>query len=501
MQPAPNKTITIFSGSEPRFVTLAEISIRVSESIGYTTVLCPNCATAAVTITPSDALIFIAGSENSNDFQPLQYLRRRDPLIPILVLDASEQGIPAQILYENRITDYARVVDVATAIEQDLPQRIAAFLKDGNGNQALLPEISDEVVRAARFWNMLQDITSIALLVSNSNHQIVAFNRGAEQLSGYDRSEILGQQTSIFYKQDKEYLELLERLRLNTNVEDYGVTIKHKDGGMVPVALSIERVNDDRGKMVANVGIAVDQRERTAMLDELNQRNSELANFADKLVHELRTPLTLLCSFLDMLEMDWDSATRDELLQYARQAREYCLRTQQIISSLNKFSRQTGTPLCFSSINLNSIIQNVAHILRFDLAKAKTELRVDPELPEAWGDMFALELIFYNLLNNALKFAYQERAPILHISVEPGESVHTITVADNGRGIPPGQEKKIFEIFKRGNAGPEIPGEGIGLTIVELFVRKHRGRIWAERSPELGGAAFRFTLPAHPFKT
>jgi two-component system sensor histidine kinase KdpD len=102
-----------------------------------------------------------------------------------------------------------------------------------------------------------------------------------------------------------------------------------------------------------------------------------------------------------------------------------------------------------------------------------------------------MEQVLINLLENALKYAPPSTAIELSATVSDHELV--FEVADRGPGIPPGDEKRIFDKFYR--AGPAREGGvGLGLTISRGIIEAHGGRIWVEKRPG-GGALFRFTLP------
>jgi signal transduction histidine kinase len=111
----------------------------------------------------------------------------------------------------------------------------------------------------------------------------------------------------------------------------------------------------------------------------------------------------------------------------------------------------------------------------------------------------ALEQVFSNLINNALNYLDPQRAGIIEIDTQPapaggvGEGFTTIVVKDNGLGIPPAQQQKIFQAFQR--AHPEVAkGEGIGLAIAARVVERHRGRVWV-KSQVGAGSTFCVGLP------
>ncbi len=100
--------------------------------------------------------------------------------------------------------------------------------------------------------------------------------------------------------------------------------------------------------------------------------------------------------------------------------------------------------------------------------------------------------LFQNLIGNAMKFHSKEK-PKVHISAEDKENYWIFSIQDNGIGIDPKNNEKVFQIFNRLNNSREFPGTGIGLAVCKKIVERHGGRIWVES--ELGkGSTFYFTI-------
>ncbi len=119
-------------------------------------------------------------------------------------------------------------------------------------------------------------------------------------------------------------------------------------------------------------------------------------------------------------------------------------------------------------------------------------IKLPHDLPLVEIDSLLIERVFVNLLENAVK--YTPPGTPIEITATAGQNELVVTVSDKGRGIPAGEEKRIFEKFHRvateGNQG----GAGLGLTICRSIVEAHSGHIWADNLPS-GGAAFHFALP------
>jgi two-component system sensor histidine kinase KdpD len=149
-------------------------------------------------------------------------------------------------------------------------------------------------------------------------------------------------------------------------------------------------------------------------------------------------------------------------------------------------------------VKINTEWHVLEEVVGCALARLDSQLRDHPvaidlptDLPLVQIDALLLERVVINLLENAMKHT-PPGSPVA-ISGRVQDSELLVTVADNGPGLPPGQEERIFEKFYQVAPG-SARGAGLGLTICRSIIEAHDGRIWAANGPE-GGAVFSFTIP------
>lgn len=166
-----------------------------------------------------------------------------------------------------------------------------------------------------------------------------------------------------------------------------------------------------------------------------------------------------------------------------------------LIGGLLRLSRVGRASLQIEPVDMNLLVQNILDGMAFQIEKIGAWVDVERPLATCKGDKDQLNQAFSNLLDNAIKYRAPERPLTITISnrVEAQKVIYTI--ADNGLGIAPQNQEKIWEIFRRLDDQEDTPGEGLGLTIARRIVERHAGRMWVES--QIGeGSRFFVELPA-----
>jgi signal transduction histidine kinase len=250
----------------------------------------------------------------------------------------------------------------------------------------------------------------------------------------------------------------------------------------------------------------------------LRQTNQEIRDLARVISHHLRTPLANIRGFSGEIEHALRELRRiinDHMLNIDENAKTVLGaildrdipeslgfinssvgKVDKLINSVLNLSAVVYRELRFEKVELESLVQSVLKTLSHQIDESGVRIKVGT-LPVIVSDRAAMEQIFRNILDNAVKYVAAGRPGEIEITSEPNNDEVTIShVHDNGRGIAADDLMNVFEPFRR--VGKlDIPGDGMGLTCARTLIRRLGGRIWCQ-SEESAGTTFSFYVGADP---
>jgi signal transduction histidine kinase len=236
--------------------------------------------------------------------------------------------------------------------------------------------------------------------------------------------------------------------------------------------------------------------EREKLINELEETNSELERFTYTVSHDLKSPLITIKGFLGFLEKDAASGNVVRLKSDIKRIGDATDKMQLLLNDLLELSRVGRLENPYQQINLKELAREMIELLYGRLHEKKIQVHIQDDLPNVYGDRQRLSEVLQNLVDNAAKFMGDQSKPrieIGHSGFEDGKPI--LYVKDNGLGIEPALQDRIFGLFNKLDANSE--GTGIGLALVKRIVEVHGGRIWVE-SEAGNGSTFFFILPTGP---
>lgn len=230
---------------------------------------------------------------------------------------------------------------------------------------------------------------------------------------------------------------------------------------------------------------------------ELKQRNDELARFTYTVSHDLKSPLVTIQTFLGFLLRDaknQDTARMEKDVHFIRGAAEKMGRLLNELLDLSRVGRKMNP---FVRVPLQELVQEARELVAGRIAQRGARIVVTERPLELFGDRQRLVEVFQNLIDNAVKFMGTEQTdPCIEIGAETIEGETAFFVRDNGMGIDPRFQSKLFGLFEKLDARAE--GTGMGLALIKRIIEVHGGRIWIESEGIGKGTTVRFTLRNAP---
>ncbi len=376
-----------------------------------------------------------------------------------------------------------------------------------------------------------EQMAQLAAIVASSDDAIIgktlqgvitSWNHGAERLFGYTPQEAIGRSIDFLIPRERydEETRIREKIALGEPVEHYETIRLHKDGRQLDVSLSVSPIRDATGKVVGGSKIARDITARKAdeaklarYAEEVAEKNKELETVVYVASHDLRSPLVNVQGFSNELARACESlktrlaqapgnmVEKKELLSLLSEDVPEALsfiqagieKMDKLLSGFLRFSRLGRAALRIEGLEMNSMLQEIGQTMRFQIKQRGASLKID-SLPTGLGDAIQINQVFSNLVDNALKYLDPARPGRIHVSgqVVAGRAIYS--VEDNGIGIAPEHQSRVFEIFHR-LAPSASTGEGLGLTIAQKILERQNGKIWVTSEPGKGSTFF-VSLPA-----
>ncbi len=248
-----------------------------------------------------------------------------------------------------------------------------------------------------------------------------------------------------------------------------------------------------RDLRAAIVGIVLRKAEELAQLSsELQRSNKELEAFSYSVSHDLRAPFRHIVGFAQLLR-EREGALDDKSKHYLQTISEAALSAGRLVDDLLNFSQLGRASIAHKTVDMNKLVAEVVRSVMINNEDRAIEWSIDT-LPPAWGDATLLRQVWFNLIENAVKYSRPRTPAKISVTGTAENDRTTYTVSDNGVGFDMAYVDKLFGVFQRLQRVEDFEGTGIGLALVRRIIERHSGIIRGEGEVD-NGAIFVFALP------
>ena len=307
---------------------------------------------------------------------------------------------------------------------------------------------------------------------------------------------------------DRRLREKAHQDALKNGIVCYEARILQEDKSEKWIKVFGKIIKDEKGSPSTILGVVQDiqdQKEFQAALQrkigesttELRRSNDDLLHFANVVSHDLQEPVRKIKIFNDFLKNEIANQLPDRSVMHLNKIAHSANRMQCIIEGLLAYSTMDKRNQPVEMISLNNLLENIKTDLEL-IIKEKGAILIISALPEIEGAAILIQQLFYNLIQNALKFTKSGRPPrvIITSTTKKMDSVEYVEISfkDNGIGLDPLYAEKIFAAFERLHSKNEYEGNGIGLALCQKIIQRHSGTIVA-KGEKGNGAEFVVSLP------
>jgi PAS domain S-box-containing protein len=343
-----------------------------------------------------------------------------------------------------------------------------------------------------------------AILLVDGTGRIALVNAQTEALFGYRRDELVGQPVERLIPDGARERHAAHRGRYQSDPQtrpmgaSFDLAGRRKDGTTFPVEISLSPMPTPDGMLVISIVRDVTEQRRVAedlrfQRRRLEEKVREMDDFTHVVSHDLKEPLRGIEAFAGFLLEDYGDRLDEQGKRYLGFLKQSAVRMKDLIHDLLTLTLLSRKAPALQPVDLNVVVSRVERDLEYSIRSKHAEVRTVGSLPTVTGDPTQLGELFRNLVSNAIKFSVSER-PVVTISASDDDGVVRIAVADNGIGIDPRYQDRIFDLFERLHPQEEFEGTGAGLAICKKIVEGYGGKIWVES--ELGkGSTFVLTIP------
>lgn len=409
------------------------------------------------------------------------------------------EGNPGFLLGISRdITEQKKYVDEIRKFNESLEREVSIRTEElARANERLLEQISDlhkaekQIKENEQKYEMLINTIDEGVIYTDNNGKILFVNQRFCEMSGYSHGELLETYGEILLGKDENQMKEAIRKRKKGLKESYELNIVTKSGGEITLYVTGVPIKDEQGEIVGTLGSHLDITHIRHTEKKLLGKINDLDMFLYRSSHDLKGPISSMQGLLNLAAKD----VNDPVAQnYIRMLKQSTSKLDNVLLGLTEVLTITQGKIKQEIVDPAQLIDEILNTLSY--LAGFNDIRIDLQFDRAIKistDKKILYSVLQNLIHNAI--VYRKKAhghSYIGIRAEKDNDNLSITIEDNGVGIPAELQKKVFDIFFRANEN--APGSGLGLYIAKNGVEKIGATI--SMTSEVGkGTVFIIQIP------
>lgn len=368
---------------------------------------------------------------------------------------------------------------------------IGAIIKDKNKLLTELHEANEDIKNTYNDLNetkyyleMILDNSKAVIITTDTDSNIVEFNKESENLLQYQKEELVGKSVLILYENPEQRDELLKGERTME------IRLKSKSGKIIHVAMTLSNLINDRNETIGMVGIGKDISEQKMLQFKLlqSEKLAGIGTLASGIAHEINNPLA---GILGMAEAIRDENDIEVIKSYTDDIIQYSVNASIIVKELSSYSR-TAHNETTSTVDLGQVLENSIKMAKHSAPLLSINIEtILQDNSYIFANAGELQQVFVNLIINAIHAMHDKGVLTIKCLNEGGFA--RVTITDTGEGISEENLHQVFDPFF--TTKPAGSGTGLGLYVVYRIVTRYGGTIDVESTPG-EGTTFTVRFPA-----
>ncbi|MDO9576670.1 MAG: ATP-binding protein [Candidatus Cloacimonadales bacterium] len=329
------------------------------------------------------------------------------------------------------------------------------------------------------------------------NGYIKEISHSISKISDIPREELIGKEMKILYANDEQRKNFVAALKKEQDLNDYEISLKGKNGSVVPCTITARLLLDD-DKMPSSIVGSIRKISQRNKVEEISNKaiedlkivNKDLLDFAYITSHDLKSPLRAINTLANWVMMDEENKMSEEAKGQMQLLINRTERMHNLIDAIFDYTNIVSFEGEKSNVEMNKMLAGLQNRMQIP---NNISIKVQENIPSLYFEKSRIEQVFENLIDNSIKFMDKDKGLIvIEWAERPKE--YEFSVTDNGPGIDPKYFDKVFQIFQTLKPRDEVEGVGIGLAIVRKIITKYGGKIWLKSEPGKG-LAVSFIIP------